>query len=125
VAPTAPGAAHGGSCPAWQGPPGSLPPTRPGAHSHPAPPLTRCSLPSPPLPRLQSASGFDKTGPYRAQFILDSIADLRAALRAQGSELVVRVGRPEEVLPALVREVQAGAVYCHGEVTYEECQVCV
>lgn len=71
----------------------------------------------------KSASGFDKTGPYRASFILEAVADLRAALRQRGSDLLVRVGRPEDVLPELVRRLGAGGVHCHGEVTYEEAQV--
>lgn len=147
----------------------------------------------------KSASGFDKTGPHRARFVLDSLEDLRQRLREAGSDLVVRkdaavswdvcrglsavllmlcsvlslirwrmhcssccsehrgalhcgraylpqqvatsgcfalwplldphphghgtqvrIGRPEEVLPALARESGAGAVYCHSEVSCED-----
>ncbi|EFN59149.1 hypothetical protein CHLNCDRAFT_56756 [Chlorella variabilis] len=68
----------------------------------------------------KSPQGYDKTGPYRAQFLAEAVADLRAALRAAGSELVVRVGRPEEVVGELVRRTGAGAVYCHTEVAYED-----
>eukprot|EP00899_Mesostigma_viride_P016661 jgi/Mesvir1/24997/Mv16955-RA.1 len=68
----------------------------------------------------KSASGFDKTGPYRAKFLLECVADLRANLRAKGSDLVVRVGHPEEVLPQLAKKVGARALYYHQEVTYEE-----
>lgn len=71
----------------------------------------------------KSPNGFDKTGPYRARFILDALTDLRRRLRDAGSELVVRVGRPEDVLPQLARAVGAGSVYCHGEVTAEEVKV--
>lgn len=46
----------------------------------------------------QSPSGFDKTGPYRARFILEALADLRARLREAGSDLLVRLGKPGEVL---------------------------
>jgi deoxyribodipyrimidine photolyase len=42
----------------------------------------------------QSPTGFDKTGPYRAHFILDALADLRTRLRDAGSDLVVRIGKP-------------------------------
>ena len=48
--------------------------------------------------------------------MIEAVADLRTALRAAGSELVVRVGRPEEVLSQLLRRTGAGAVYCHSEV---------
>lgn len=56
------------------------------------------------------------TGPYRARFLTEAVADLRQRLRAAGSELVVRQGRPEEVIAELVRRTGAGAVYCHSEV---------
>ena len=65
----------------------------------------------------RSASGFDRTGPYRARFVLEAVGELRAALRRRGSELLVRVGRPEEVLPELAATSGASAVYCHGEVS--------
>ncbi|KAI0529594.1 hypothetical protein KFK09_002148 [Dendrobium nobile] len=68
----------------------------------------------------KSSSGFDKTGPYRATFLLQSVADLRRSLRARGSDLVVRIGRPESVLVELARSVGADAVYMHREVSHEE-----
>ncbi|PRW58276.1 blue-light photoreceptor PHR2 [Chlorella sorokiniana] len=71
----------------------------------------------------KSPQGYDRTGPFRAQFLQEAVADLRAALRAAGSELIVRLGKPEEVIGELVRRTGAGAVYCHTEVTYEERRV--
>ncbi|CAN6289488.1 unnamed protein product [Urochloa humidicola] len=70
----------------------------------------------------KSPSGFDRTGPYRANFLLDSVADLRRSLRARGGDLVVRVGRPEVVIPELARAAVAEAVYAHGEVSRDECR---
>ncbi|KAL6593892.1 hypothetical protein ACP70R_048793 [Stipagrostis hirtigluma subsp. patula] len=70
----------------------------------------------------KSPSGFDRTGPYRANFLLDSVADLRRSLRARGGDLVVRVGRPEVVIPELARAAGAEAVYAHGEVSRDECR---
>lgn len=94
-----------------------------------------CSHPQPlnthPIPLAvasscaQSEAGFDRTGPSRARFILESLSDLRSRLRGLGSDLVVRMGRPEDVLPQLALAVGAGAVYCHREVTAEEEQVSV
>lgn len=43
---------------------------------------------------MQSPNGFDKTGPYRARFILEALADLRNKLRDAGSDLVLRIGKP-------------------------------
>ncbi|XP_072996834.1 blue-light photoreceptor PHR2 [Typha latifolia] len=68
----------------------------------------------------KSSSGFDKTGPFRAAFLLDSVANLRQGLKARGSDLVVRIGRPETVLPELARSVGADAVYAHREVSHDE-----
>lgn len=45
--------------------------------------------------------GSPKTGAHRAKFVLESVIDLRRSLRALGSDLVVGVGRPEELLPQL------------------------
>lgn len=67
--------------------------------------------------------GFAKTGAYRAKFLLESLADLRQSLRQLGSDLVIRKGHPEEVIPALAQELKATAVYWHGEVTAEEVAV--
>ncbi|KAF8014919.1 hypothetical protein BT93_H0655 [Corymbia citriodora subsp. variegata] len=68
----------------------------------------------------KSTSGFDKTGPYRASFLLESVSDLRRSLRDRGSDLVVRVGRPEEVLAEMAKAVGAEAVYAHREVSRDE-----
>ncbi|XP_062215641.1 blue-light photoreceptor PHR2-like [Phragmites australis] len=70
----------------------------------------------------KSPSGFDRTGPYRANFLLDSVADLRRSLRARGGDLVIRVGRPEVVIPELARAAGAEAVYAHGEVSRDDCR---
>lgn len=71
----------------------------------------------------QTAFGFPKTGSYRAQFLLESVADLRRSLQALGSDLVVRVGKPEKIIPDLVKASDVTTVYWHEEVTSEELQV--
>lgn len=50
-------------------------------------------------PRFFSASGWGnpKTGSFRAQFLLESVLDLKARLRGIGSDLLVAFGKPEEV----------------------------
>ena len=47
--------------------------------------------------------GFHKTGPHRAKFIIESVRDLRQSLRSLGSDLYVRVGKPEDELVHLAR----------------------
>ncbi|CAA0828216.1 Blue-light photoreceptor PHR2 [Striga hermonthica] len=68
----------------------------------------------------KSSSGFDKTGPYRATFLIESVSDLRKNLQDRGSDLVVRIGRPESVLLEVVKAVGAEAVYMHREVSHDE-----
>jgi deoxyribodipyrimidine photo-lyase len=70
-----------------------------------------------------TAMGFAKTGVFRSQFLLESLADLRENLKKLGSDLVVRLGKPEDILPALVAETKAKAIHYHGEVGSEEVQV--
>ncbi|KAL2535284.1 Blue-light photoreceptor PHR2 [Forsythia ovata] len=68
----------------------------------------------------KSSSGFDKTGPYRATFLIESVSNLRKNLQARGSDLVVRIGKPESVLVELAKAAGAEAVYMHREVSYNE-----
>lgn len=53
----------------------------------------------------------------RRWILLRTLAALDAALRARGSGLVIRHGRPEEVVPALAAEIGAGTVLATRDVT--------
>ena len=64
--------------------------------------------------------GNTKTGPYYAQFLIESITDLRQQLRQLGSDLLIRQGIPENVLAQLAQELNATAVFASKEVTSEE-----
>ncbi|WP_410767147.1 DASH family cryptochrome [Haloferax sp. DFSO60] len=65
---------------------------------------------------------FTKTGPHRLRFRLESVADLRDALREHGSDLLVRVGTSEAVIPELAATVDADFVTMHTWPTPEESQ---
>lgn len=67
--------------------------------------------------------GFRKTGKFRAKFIIESIHDLRNSLRAKGSELVVRIGKPEEEIFQLAKSVRSSWIFCNRERTQEEVEV--
>ena len=67
--------------------------------------------------------GFPKTGSFRAQFLLESVADLRRSLQSLGSNLIIRHGHPETIIPELVKALNIVAVLFHGEVTSEETKV--
>lgn len=71
----------------------------------------------------KTAQGFDKTGPFRTQFLLESVAELRNSLRQRGSELLICQGKPEVLLPELARAYGASKVFAHQEVTSEELKV--
>ncbi len=65
-------------------------------------------------------TGIRKTGPFRANFLIEAVADLRRSLQSRGADLIVRVGNPARVLADLAEDVNAGAVYASKEVTQEE-----
>lgn len=65
---------------------------------------------------------FQKTGNYRTQFLLESVLDLDANLRALGSGLVVVKGKPEIEIPKIVKQYKAHRVYAKREVAFEEKQ---
>jgi deoxyribodipyrimidine photo-lyase len=67
--------------------------------------------------------GFPKTGTFRSQFLLESIADLRNSWQSCGSDLTIRRGLPELVIPELVKQLGITDVYYHREVTSEEIAV--
>lgn len=68
----------------------------------------------------KTSYGFPKTGKYRAQFVIESIQDLRQSLQKLGSELIVRIGKPEDVIFDLAKEVKSSWVFCNRERTQEE-----
>lgn len=67
--------------------------------------------------------GFPKTGKFRAQFVIEAVEDLRKSLRELGSDLIVRVGKPEEEIFKIARELRASWVFCNRERTQEEAEV--
>lgn len=69
-----------------------------------------------------SSLGIDKNGPYRVKFLFECVANLRSSLRERGSDLIVRIGKPEEVLLDLAKSVGAESLYAHQEVAYGELQ---
>jgi len=66
--------------------------------------------------------GFSKTGSFRTQFLLESLQDLDANLRALGSGLIIVKGKPEIEIPKIVQHYQAQKVFAKREVAFEEKQ---
>jgi deoxyribodipyrimidine photo-lyase len=71
----------------------------------------------------RTSFGFAKTGAFRAKFLLESVADLRRSLQQLGSNLLIRQGLPEKILPDLAVQLGVTHIYCDAEVTAEELQV--
>lgn len=75
------------------------------------------------LGKGRSPFGFQKSGPLRARFLCQSVLDLRNSLRSMGSDLLIRVGDPELIIPEIASSVNASAVYSYSEWTTEELEV--
>uniref|UniRef100_A0ACD6A6W9 Uncharacterized protein n=1 Tax=Avena sativa TaxID=4498 RepID=A0ACD6A6W9_AVESA len=64
--------------------------------------------------------GFPKTGALRAQFLIECLEDLKQNLQKRGLDLLVRHGKPEDILPSVAKAVSAHTVYAHKETCSEE-----
>lgn len=64
--------------------------------------------------------GFKKTGSFRAQFLRESVNNLREHLRELGGDLIVRFGKSEEVILELVQDHKIDQVFAQKEITKEE-----
>ena len=64
-----------------------------------------------------------KTGAIRARFLIECVADLQQSLQKLGADLIIRTGKPEDILPELVRKYEVTEVYHHREVASEETRV--
>lgn len=71
----------------------------------------------------KSSFGFPKSDKFRTQFTIESVHDLRKALEEKGASLIVRVGKPEEILFELCQETKSSWVFCNRERTEEEVRV--
>jgi deoxyribodipyrimidine photo-lyase len=67
--------------------------------------------------------GFPKTDAFRAKFLLEAVSDLKNQLQKLGTDLVIRIGEPEQLIPAIQQEVGAKAVFASKEVASEEIEV--
>lgn len=67
--------------------------------------------------------GFPKTGAFRAQFLWESLRELKRNLKALNIPLFVHYGHPEVFLPDLVNTYRIKTVYSQYEWTDEEVKV--
>ncbi|MEL6836513.1 MAG: DASH family cryptochrome [Bacteroidota bacterium] len=67
--------------------------------------------------------GFQRTGPYRMQFLLESLQDLKEHLKEVGSDLIIQRGNPLTLITALAEKYECNTVYASKEYTSEEIAV--
>ncbi len=67
--------------------------------------------------------GFQKTGIFRTRFLWDCVHDLNNNLKQIGSDLIIRSGYPERILPELCKQFSVTSVYYNKEVAPEEIAV--
>lgn len=72
-------------------------------------------------PRQFETTSFQtrKTGLIRTRFLLESVANLRRSFLQAGGDLIIRLGKPEIILPELVAQYHVNEVYHHREVASE------
>jgi len=67
--------------------------------------------------------GFEKTGVFRAQFLIESVQNLKENLKKIGSDLVIRKGNTAEQIARLSVEVEASKIYAFKDIHSEEMAV--
>ncbi len=73
-------------------------------------------------PRWQNTTklGTLKVGYHRTKFLLESVQDLKNTLQKMGADLLVKIGKPEDVIPEICLQYQIQSVYAFKEVASEE-----
>jgi len=71
----------------------------------------------------KTTAGFHRLSPHRVRFLIEGLADLRKSLQALGADLIIRRGKPEDILPEMALEWNAGAVFYNTEYADEEAKV--
>ena len=67
--------------------------------------------------------GHVKTGAFRTRFLLESIADLKLAVEERGGALLIRRGKPEDILPQLMKKHGCTLFTAQAEHTPEELEI--
>ena len=67
--------------------------------------------------------GTEKTGIFRARFLIESVSALRENLRSKGADLLVLCGKPEDVLIQVAIDYGVSHVLAYKEVASEEIKI--
>ncbi|MBK8620842.1 MAG: DASH family cryptochrome [Saprospiraceae bacterium] len=71
----------------------------------------------------KTSFGFEKISSFRTRFIIESVMNLRDNLKSLGADLIVRTGKPEDILFEIAKNLKTSWVYCNRERTQEEVTV--
>ena len=71
----------------------------------------------------KTSLGFDKTGNFRTQFLIETVENLRENLKKLAIDLVIRIGKPEIEIVELAKILQVDTVFASKEATFEELEV--
>ena len=67
--------------------------------------------------------GHIKTGPFRSSFLFESINDLKIEIEKLGGSLIIKQGKPEEILPSLMEKYSCNTLIAQAEHTSEELEI--
>lgn len=67
--------------------------------------------------------GFRRTGALRARFLIEAVAELRENIRQKGGDLLIRIGKPEEIVAKLAENYNADYVYTSKEIAPQETRI--
>lgn len=71
----------------------------------------------------KTKSGFHKTHSFRAQFLIESVSDLKNNLIRIGSDLIIRKGSTVELLSEIIEQYSVTDIYTQKEIHAEEIQI--
>lgn len=76
-------------------------------------------------PRWQKTTslGTLKVGYHRFQFLLESLADLKQTIQNIGGDLLIKIGKPEDIIPQVCQTYHVQSVYAFKEVASEEVNI--
>ncbi|MBX2899439.1 MAG: DASH family cryptochrome [Cyclobacteriaceae bacterium] len=73
-----------------------------------------------PRPFAMHPLGFARTGNFRTQYLIETVTSLRQKLEAKGSNLLVRIGLPEFIIPEICANNAVSEVFTSHEIAAEE-----
>lgn len=76
-------------------------------------------------PRLNVITEFGtkKTGSHRMKFLLESLLELKQNIKHLGGDLIVKIGKPEDIIPELCLKYNLNLVLAFKEVASEEVKI--